>query len=111
MQLVTTRGVSRGMKVSVGLALVGVAAGVIWYLRRPSETAHANAPVTASDRPTSQLGSKPLEHVQKLANAEERKQFAERIAQAQASRARGAVHAPAAPALLASTPPTLELAN
>jgi hypothetical protein len=104
MQLVATPGVSWGMKVGAGLVLVGIAAGVIWYLRRPASDARPRG--TPHDEPAAPLGSsapKPIAHATKLASPDERKQLAERIANAQASRARGdgraAVHAPAAPSL------------
>ena len=100
------------MKASVGLVLVGAAIGVCWYMRKPTDSAaHDNRATTvrgaAADPSTAPAASKPIAHATKLASADERKQLADRIAQAQSVRA--AVHATAAPSLPAA--PTLDPDN
>ncbi len=87
--------------VIVGLAAI---AGAVWYLRRTpgsnvSDAAPAR-PVAADDRATPRH-EPPITKVTKVAPGE-RKQLADRIANAQATRSKpvaGPVHAPAAPSL------------
>jgi hypothetical protein len=93
MQQVAAARVSTIMKrAAVALALAAIA-GAIWYLQRPrSRAAPVADPLPEVARP------KPITKVTKLANAEQRKQMAVRIADAQAARAAAAASASAAEA-------------
>jgi hypothetical protein len=109
MQPMTKTGVSPTMKratVVVGLVVI---AGAIWYGQRPHSTRASATPSAAAPPAVASPAVAPskgaavavtaarVEKVMKLANAEERRQLAERISAAQAGRAM--THAPAPPRL------------
>jgi len=95
------RGVGRLVKTSTIILGLVAAAILVWYLRRDHRADATTAPPPTAGSATrgSAASPHPADHVQKLTPAE-RKQVADRIANARAGRA--AISAPARPAL----PPT-----
>jgi len=96
-------------RLGIAISLGGIAAA-IWYLRRPPATSAASTEppepprgARASSPPTAQpTPPQRIDHVTRLANAEERQKLADRIAGAQSARASGGRAATSAP-----TPPRL----
>ncbi|HSD90654.1 MAG TPA: hypothetical protein VLB44_24185, partial [Kofleriaceae bacterium] len=102
--------VSSNMKrLGIALALAAIAASV-WYLRKPRSTNAASS----ADPPPAATGvardvtastarpPHPIDHVTRLASAEERQKLADQIASAQSTRGHGGRAATSAP-----TPPRL----
>jgi hypothetical protein len=113
MQPMTKAVVSPTMKRAAVVAGLIVLAGAIWYWRRPHSTTAtpstaAPSPATSSSTTAaapSKGSAAPVrfDKVTRLANADERRRLAERIATAQAGRA--ATHAPTPPRLPDAEPP------
>lgn len=117
MQPMTKAGVSPTMKRAGLVVVLVVVAGALWFWQRPRPTTAASSPAALSAPAASPAGSPSaplspatptaapsrLDKVTRLATAGERRQFAERIATAQASRA--ATHAPMPPRLPDAEPP------
>jgi hypothetical protein len=113
MQPMTKAGVSPTMKRAIVVVGLVVVAGAIWYWQRPHSTtatpssaAASPATTTRTTAATPSKGSAApvrFDKVTRLANADERRRLAERIATAQAGRA--ATHAPAPPRLPDAEPP------